>query len=127
MAKWNGACNLDGVLIPHGGVPGSRPGRHKESESHNTHISNPGTYVIYLKGWSTGEPIFSIDHGTYDVLGLWINVSVKTSGNIVFKIPDGTNMNVLPGDCAEFEIEVTKNYSPGSLFLQLRGPTGSPI
>ena len=87
----------------------------------------PGTYVIYLKGWSTGEPIFSIDHGTYDVLGLWINVSVKTSGNIVFKIPDGTNMNVLPGDCADFDIEVTKNYSPGSLiFTTPGGPQDRP-
>jgi archaellum component FlaG (FlaF/FlaG flagellin family) len=87
----------------------------------------PGTYVIYLKGWSTGEPIFQIDHGTYDVLGLWINVSVKTSGNIVFKIPDGTNLNVLPGDCAEFDIEVTKNYSPGSLiFTTPGGPSEKP-
>jgi uncharacterized membrane protein len=87
----------------------------------------PGTYVIYLKGWSTGEPIFQIDHGTYDVLGLWINVSVKTSGNIVFKIPDGTNLNVLPGDCAEFDIEVTKNYSPGSLvFTTPGGPSERP-
>ncbi len=87
----------------------------------------PGTYVIYLKGWSTGEPIFSIDHGTYDVLGLWINVSVKTSGNIVFKIPGGTNMNVLPGDCAEFDIEVTKNYSPGHLiFTTPGGPQEKP-
>ncbi|DAC24316.1 MAG TPA: hypothetical protein D7H76_05045, partial [Candidatus Poseidoniales archaeon] len=87
----------------------------------------PGTYVIYLKGWSTGEPIFQIDHGTYDVLGLWINVSVKTSGNIVFKIPDGTSLNVLPGDCAEFDIEVTKNYSPGSLiFTTPGGPSERP-
>jgi hypothetical protein len=87
----------------------------------------PGTYVIYLKGWSTGEPIFQVDHGTYDVLGLWINVSVKTSGNIVFKIPGGTNLNVLPGDCAEFDIEVTKNYSPGSLiFTTPGGPSEKP-
>ncbi|MED5306695.1 MAG: CARDB domain-containing protein, partial [Candidatus Thermoplasmatota archaeon] len=87
----------------------------------------PGTYVIYLKGWSTGEPIFQVDHGTYDVLGLWINVSVKTSGNIVFKIPDGTVLNVLPGECAEFDIEVTKNYSPGSLiFTTPGGPSEKP-
>ena len=87
----------------------------------------PGTYVIYLKVWSTGEPIFQIDHGTYDVLGLWINVSVKTSGNIVFKLPDGTTLNVLPGDCAEFDIEVTKNYSPGSLiFTTPGGPPEKP-
>jgi len=33
-----------------------------------------GTYVIYLKGWSSGEPIKSIERGTYDLLEIYIQV-----------------------------------------------------
>ena len=31
---------------------------------------DPGTFAIYLKGWSLGEPVLSIDRGTFDVLEL---------------------------------------------------------
>ncbi|GIS92293.1 MAG: hypothetical protein CM1200mP21_05880 [Candidatus Poseidoniales archaeon] len=72
----------------------------------------PGTFVIYLKGWSTGEPVLSIDQGTFDVLELWINVSIKSTGNIVFQMGD-TTQYVLPGDCSEFDIDVTKHFTPG--------------
>ena len=66
--------------------------------------------MIYLKGWSTGEPVLSIDRGTFDVLELWVNVSIRSSGNIIFNLGD-TNEHVLPGECAEFDIEVTKHYT----------------
>ncbi|MEC8955397.1 MAG: CARDB domain-containing protein, partial [Candidatus Thermoplasmatota archaeon] len=86
----------------------------------------PGTFVIYLKGWSTGEPVLSIDRGTFDVLELWVNVSIRSSGNIVFNLGD-TTQHVLPGDCAEFDIEVTKHFTPGYLvFTTPGGPDERP-
>ena len=57
----------------------------------------PGTWVVFVKGWSTGEPVKSVEKGTYDVLELWINVSIRSSGNIEFEIFDTTE-EVLPGD-----------------------------
>ena len=87
---------------------------------------DPGTFVIYLKGWSTGEPVLSIDRGTFDVLELWINVSIRTTGNIVFEIGD-TKLYVLPGECAEFPIQVTKHFTPGDLVFTTPGaPTEKP-
>jgi len=87
---------------------------------------DPGTFVIYLKGWSTGEPVLSIDQGTFDVLELWINVSIKSTGNIVFNLGD-TTQYVLPGDCSEFDIEVTKHFTPGHLlFTTPGGPEERP-
>jgi len=80
----------------------------------------PGTFVIYLKGWSTGEPVLSIDRGTYDVLELWVNVSIRSSGNIVFNLGE-TTQHVLPGQCAEFDIEVTKHFTPGHLIFTTPG------
>ena len=46
--------------------------------------------MIYLKGWSEGEPIKSVDKGTYDILELGIFVSIQSEGNIVFEelLPD---------------------------------------
>ena len=86
----------------------------------------PGTFVIYLKGWSTGEPVLSIDQGTFDVLELWINVSIKSTGNIVFNMGEQTK-HVLPGDCSEFEIAVTKHFTPGYLiFTTPGGPEERP-
>ena len=86
----------------------------------------PGTFVIYLKGWSTGEPVLSIDQGTFDVLELWINVSIKSTGNIVFQLGD-TTQYVLPGDCSEFDIQVTKHFTPGHLiFTTPGGPEERP-
>ena len=46
---------------------------------------DPGTFVIYVKGWSEGEPIKSVEKGTFDVLELWVNVSIRSIGNIVSK------------------------------------------
>ena len=82
--------------------------------------------MIYLKGWSTGEPVLSIDQGTFDVLELWINVSIKSTGNIVFNMGEQTK-HVLPGDCSEFEIAVTKHFTPGYLiFTTPGGPEERP-
>jgi len=86
----------------------------------------PGTFVIYLKGWSTGEPVLSIEQGTFDVLELWINVSIKSTGNIVFEMGD-TTQYVLPGECAEFDIDVTKHFTPGHIiFTTPGGPEARP-
>ena len=91
----------------------------------------PGTFVLYVKGWSIGEPIKSISQGTYDVLELWINVSIRSTGNIVFEIFD-TMDYVLPGDCAVYEIAVTKHFADGWLIFTTPGapaemPEGSDI
>ena len=81
---------------------------------------DPGTFAIYLKGWSTGEPVLSVDRGTFDVLELWINVSIRTTGNIVFDIGD-TKLYVLPGECARFPIQVNKFFTPGHLVFTTPG------
>jgi len=87
---------------------------------------DPGTFVIYLKGWSTGEPVLSIEQGTFDVLELWINVSIKSTGNIVFQMGD-TTQYVLPGSCSEFDIDVTKHFTPGHIiFTTPGGPEERP-
>ena len=80
----------------------------------------PGTFAIYLKGWSTGEPVLSVDRGTFDVLELWINVSIRTTGNIVFDIGD-TKLYVLPGECASFPIQVNKYFTPGHIVFTTPG------
>ena len=56
---------------------------------------DPGTFVVYVKGWSEGEPTKSVEKGTFDVLELWINVSIRSIGNIVFEIYDTSEM-ILP-------------------------------
>ena len=87
---------------------------------------DPGTFVIYVKGWSEGEPIKSLEKGTFDVLELWINVSIRSIGNIVFEIYDQSE-NVLPGECALYEIDVIKNYEPGYLVFTTPGaPEAKP-
>ena len=35
---------------------------------------NLATFVFYVKGWSSGEPIKSVERGTYDVLEIFIEV-----------------------------------------------------
>jgi len=103
----------------------------QQSVTRNLQVSvptsqEPGTFVIYLKGWSTGEPVLSIDQGTFDVLELWINVSIKSTGNIVFQMGD-TTQYVLPGECSEFDVEVTKHFTPGYLiFTTPGGPEERP-
>ena len=37
---------------------------------------DPGAFVIYVKGWSEGEPIKSVEKGTYDILELGVFVSI---------------------------------------------------
>jgi uncharacterized membrane protein len=87
---------------------------------------DPGTFVIYLKGWSVGEPVLDMNAGTYDILSLWINVSIRSTGNIVFEIFD-TSEYVLPGDCASYDIDVIKNFAPGFLMFTTPGaPEAKP-
>ena len=70
----------------------------------------------------------SLEKGTYDVLELWINVSIRSIGNIVFEIFD-TSEVILPSpssgppSCAEYDINVIKNYEAG--YLQFTTP-GAP-
>ena len=93
---------------------------------------DPGTFVIYVKGWSEGEPLKSVEKGTYDVLELWINVSIRSIGNIVFEIYDTSEM-ILPSpgsgapSCASYEINVIKNYEAGYLVFTTPGaPEAKP-
>jgi len=81
---------------------------------------DPGTFVIYVKGWSEGEPVKSLEKGTYDVLELWINVSIRSIGNIVFEIYD-TSEIILPGTCAEYDVNIIKNYEAGYLVFTTPG------
>ena len=81
---------------------------------------DPGRFVIYVKGWSEGEPIKSVEKGTYDILELGVFVSIRSTGNIEFSIPDRSEQ-VLPGDCAEYDIDVTKNFDSGELVFVTPG------
>lgn len=91
----------------------------------------PGTFVLYLKGWSEGEPIKDIRAGTFDVLELWVNVSIRSTGNIVFEI-FRTSEYVTPGDpnddgCASYQINVIKNFDPGYIVFSTPGaPEAKP-
>ena len=79
-----------------------------------------------MKGWSEGEPIKSLEKGTFDVLELWINVSIRSIGNIVFEIYD-TSEIILPGTCAEYDLNVIKNYEAGYLVFNTPGaPEAKP-
>ena len=87
---------------------------------------DPGTFVVYVKGWSEGEPIKSLEKGTFDVLELWINVSIRSIGNIVFEIYD-TSEIILPGACAEYDLNIIKNYEAGYLVFTTPGaPEAKP-
>ena len=93
---------------------------------------DPGTFVVYVKGWSEGEPVKSIEKGTFDVLELWINVSIRSIGNIVFEIYDTSEM-ILPSSatgtpsCASYDINVIKNYESGYLVFSTPGaPEAKP-
>ena len=81
---------------------------------------DPGAFVIYLKGWSEGEPIKSIEKGTYDVLELGVFVSIRSTGNIVMEIFD-TSEYVDPGECVTYPIDVTKNFDSGNLIFVTPG------
>ncbi len=80
----------------------------------------PGTFALFLKGWSLGEPRKSVASGSMDVLELYVNVSIRSTGNIVFEIYDTTEY-VLPGDCATYDIDVIKHFQPGYLIFTTPG------
>ena len=84
---------------------------------------DPGAFVIYLKGWSEGEPIKSVDKGTYDILELGIFVSIQSEGNIVFEelLPEDSEKEVMAGQCHIFEQDVTKNFESGNLIFSTPG------
>ena len=87
---------------------------------------DPGTFVIYVKGWSEGEPVKSLEKGTFDILELWVNVSIRSIGNIVFEIYD-TSEIILPGTCAEYDLNIIKNYEAGYLVFTTPGaPEAKP-
>ena len=85
----------------------------------------PGAFVIYLKGWSEGEPIKSVDKGTYDILELGIYVSIKSEGNIVFEATDRSK-TASPGDCVKYYQNVTKNFETGNLIFSIPGAPEAP-
>jgi len=61
-----------------------------------------------------------------DVLELWINVEIRSSGNIVFEIYD-TSEYVLPGECADYDIDVIKHFQPGYIVFTTPGaPAARP-
>ncbi|MEC7059191.1 MAG: hypothetical protein VXW90_02890 [Candidatus Thermoplasmatota archaeon] len=81
---------------------------------------DPGAFVIYVKGWSEGEPIKSVEKGTYDILELGVFVSIRSTGNIVFAVDDRSSQ-VKPGDCASYDVDVTKNFDSGELVFATPG------
>ncbi len=97
----------------------------KQSITKNLELSvpsgeDPGTFVIYLEGLSDGEPIRIIEKGTYDVLELWVNVSVRTKDNIVFSILK-QSAEINPGECYPYVINVEKREEPGDLVFTTPG------
>ena len=87
---------------------------------------DPGAFVIYVKGWSEGEPIKSVEKGTYDILELGVFVSIRSTGNIVMVANDRSSQ-VLPGDCANYLVNVTKNFDSGELVFATPGaPEAKP-
>ena len=87
---------------------------------------DPGAFVIYVKGWSEGEPIKSVEKGTYDILELGVFVSIRSTGNIVFAVEDRSEQ-VKPGECASYDIDVTKNFDSGELVFATPGaPEAKP-
>ena len=86
---------------------------------------DPGTFVIYLEGLSDGEPIRIIEKGTYDVLELWVNVSIKTTDNVVFFARDPVEQ-IHQGDCHDYEVEVTKRDESGDLVFSMPGAPPAP-
>ena len=87
---------------------------------------DPGAFVIYVKGWSEGEPIKSVEKGTYDILELGVFVSIRSTGNIVM-VANDRSTQVLPGDCANYLVNVTKNFDSGELVFATPGaPEAKP-
>ena len=87
---------------------------------------DPGAFVIYVKGWSEGEPIKSVEKGTYDILELGVFVSIRSTGNIVFAVDDRSSQ-IKPGECASYDVDVTKNFDSGELVFATPGaPEAKP-
>ena len=100
--------------------------RSQEPRSLRSDLEDPGAFVIYVKGWSEGEPIKSVEKGTYDILELGVFVSIRSTGNIVFAVDDRSEQ-VKPGECASYDIEVTKNFDSGELVFATPGaPEAKP-
>ena len=110
----------------------------KQSVTKNLEINvptseDPGAFVILLKGWSAGEPVKSVEKGTYDILELGVFVSIRSSNNIVFNITDQMAIvtpapyapNALDPNCHVFEIEVEKYFDTGDLVFTTPGTTES--
>ena len=108
----------------------------KQTVTKNLEISvptseDPGAFVILLKGWSAGEPVKSVEKGTYDILELGVFVSIRSSNNIVFNITDQEAIvtpapyapNALDPNCHVFEIEVEKYFDTGDLVFTTPGTT----
>ena len=108
----------------------------KQSVTKNLEINvptseDPGAFVILLKGWSAGEPVKSVEKGTYDILELGVFVSIRSSNNIVFNITDQMAIvtpapyapNALDPNCHVFEIEVEKYFDTGDLVFTTPGTT----
>jgi uncharacterized membrane protein len=87
---------------------------------------DPGLFVIYVKGWSEGEPIKDAASPTFDVLELNVFVSIRSTGNIVFAADDRSSQ-VKPGECASYNVNVTKNFDSGELVFATPGaPEAKP-
>ena len=108
----------------------------KQTVTKNLEISvptseDPGAFVILLKGWSAGEPVKSVEKGTYDILELGVFVSIRSSNNIVFNITDQEAIvtpapyapNALDPNCHTFEIDVEKYFDTGDLVFTTPGTT----
>ena len=79
-----------------------------------------------MKGWSEGEPIKSVEKGTYDILELGVFVSIRSTGNIVFAVDDRSSQ-IKPGECASYDVDVTKNFDSGELVFATPGaPEAKP-
>ena len=81
---------------------------------------NPTEEAINLHGWSTGEDEHKLDpnRGNWDTLVLEIFVNIATTGNIDFYVED-TSFSIYPGECANYEILVTKNKGDGRLVFSI--------
>tara|TARA_B100001115_G_C15848584_1_gene429512 strand:- start:13304 stop:18346 length:5043 start_codon:yes stop_codon:yes gene_type:complete len=81
---------------------------------------NPTDEAINLHGWSTGEdPLrLSPNRGNWDTLVLKIFVELRTTGNIDLN-PEETSKTINPGECAKYNIDVSKNYQDGKLVFTL--------
>ena len=86
---------------------------------------DPGAFVIYLKGWSEGEPIKSVDKGTYDILELGILFPLNQKETLYLR-QRIRSKTASPGDCVPYYQDVTKNYETGNLIFSTPGAPEAP-